>query len=139
MTIVAPMDTGLWVMLCNQSGSGFGPPPPPCDADTNRSACEDGWGCKWENATAAGGAGSCASWGCANVTSEQQCDTMGQMGWGCDWSNATSQCTEHHHHHGFGAGRNREGVQGAHLNPLGLFLNPLASSYAPQYSVYGIF
>jgi hypothetical protein len=106
MTIVAPMDTGLWVMLCNQSGSGFGPPPPPCYTDTNRSACEAGWGCEWANATAAGGAGSCASWGCANVTSEQQCDTMemGQMG--CDWSNATSECTEHHHHHGFGGGGN---------------------------------
>jgi hypothetical protein len=36
-------------------------------------------------------------------------------------------------------GSNRSGVQGAHLNPLGLFLNPWASSYAPLYRLYGVF
>jgi hypothetical protein len=35
---------------------------------------------------------------------------------------------------------NREGVQGAHSNPLRLFLEPpWASSYAPPYRLYGVF
>jgi hypothetical protein len=34
------------------------------------------------------------------------------------------------------SGRNRKGVQGVHLNPLGL---EWASSYASSYRVYGVF
>ena len=40
---------------------------------------------------------------------------------------------------GHDPGRNRYGVQGVHLNPLDLFLNPWASSYAPPYCLYGVF
>jgi hypothetical protein len=36
-------------------------------------------------------------------------------------------------------GSNIWGVQGAHLNPLGLFLNPWASSYTPPYRLHSVF
>eukprot|EP01050_Picozoa_sp_SAG11_P003653 SAG11_NODE_212_length_12275_cov_5.098308_9_plen_444_part_00 len=108
MTIIAPMDTGMWTMTCNKSFSF--PPPPPCSADTNASHCHpdpSGWGpsCRWINAS--GGGGFCAPWGCANGTTEESCAAVHAGGKGrisCSW--IKGKCTDdgggHHHHHFFG-------------------------------------
>ena len=111
MTIIAPMDTGLWVMSCNQSANMF-PHPPPCADFTNATTCsKDGWGCRWANRSGTPHGGFCGNWGCSNVTDATACKQM--FGGVCVWTDpsggggGTCMNNPHpsHHHHGmFGGG-----------------------------------
>ena len=110
MTIIAPMDTGLWVMQCNTSANVF-PHPPPCMDFTNATTCSHGWGCRWANHTDMPNGGFCGDWGCANVTDASDCKNM--FGGSCIWTDSSGgsggTCSDNphaHHHHGppFGGG-----------------------------------
>ena len=135
MTIIAPMDTGMWVMQCNHSANVF-PRPPPCDEFGNETSCEqDGWGCHWNNGSStkttttlaavtekggsAGGGGEgggfCGDWGCSNMTTAADCQAMGKGQGSCIWGpgrgGGSSTCHDNPyagHHHGpmFGGGNN---------------------------------